>query len=272
MKKKIIASLLLIAFIVPAIFAFSACGKQPYSSPKRVSLKLPDKLHVEYVNNTIKGDATLPGYCVLVKEGDLYYIKTPHKYYFYNRLEVFVKTNLKNAVEFAGEAYGQGHISARWNEYTNSWQTAEEETDNQWHANDQNGSVYYNGIGFLDVGYGDVNHLYKNGVTDSNGYKFTATQKENETITIGTNQVECVVWEYEAYFSENNWTRSKYWFDLETNITLKKTEVYPSSENLDLDAEANVGFEATYFSKSETMQSYLTSVERWPAPDLSAYK
>ena len=273
MKKKILAIVLAVLLVLPVMVTFTACrSKGGWQAPKRVSLTLPDKLHVEYVNYSIKGDSTLPGYCVLVKEGNLYYVKTPHKYYHYNRLEVFVKTNLKNAVEFAGQAYGQGHISASWSDGTNTWRTAAEETGNQWQANDQNGSVYYTGIGFLDVGYGDVNHLYENGVANSNGHKFTATQLANETLTIGTNQVECVVWEYEEYFSSTNWGKSKFWFDAETNITLKKTEIYPSSENQDLDAEENVGFKATYFSKNETLQNYLTSIERWPAPDFSAYK
>ena len=217
---------------------------------------------------------------VLVKEGDLYYVKTPHKNYHYNRLEVFVKANLKNAVEFAGESYGQGHISASWNDYTNQWLLAADEEQNgesyAWHANDQNGSVYYTGIGFLDSGYGDVNHPYDNGVTSSGGYTHTATQKDNETVTLESGQrIECVVWEYSFTTSDPEvYSHEKFWFEAQTGITIKWSSVLSSSEDQSLDAEENVGFTATYFATNETMESYLRreDVNRWPAPDFSSYR
>ena len=274
--KKLVSLMLIFVCIFSFGIALSGCRKRTgWQAPQRIVLKLPNKLHVEYQNNSFKGDALLPGYCVLVKEGNLYYVKTPHKYYHYNRLEVFVKTDLKKAVEFAGPNYGQGHISACWNDYTNSWQTADQETDYEWQANDQNGSVYYTGIGFLDSGYGDVNHTYENGVADRNGYKFTATQKDNETVTLASGQtVECVVWEYEAWFSDDNWGKEKFWFEATTGITIKRTYVSPSSTSQSLDDDSNIGLVATYFATNETMQSYLSKVgvDRWPAPDFSSYK
>lgn len=53
---------------------------------------------------------------------------------------------------------------------------------------------------------GNINHIYENGVVDANGNKFTATQKANETLTIGANH-------------------------------LKQTSFYPSSQNRSLDAD-----------------------------------
>jgi len=278
MKKKIIDVMLAFVCIISCGVCLTACGnKETWHAPQRVHLSLTDKVHVEYINNAISGDSTLPSYCVLVKEGNQYYIKTPHKYYQSNRLEVFVKTNLTNAVEFAGAEYSQGHISARWDDYANAWISAADDSDTspnapEWHANDENGSVYYTGIAFLDSGYDDVNHIYENGVADSNGHKYTATRLEDTILAVGENNVNCVVWEYEEYHSADIWKKAKYWFDAETNIILKQTTVYPSSENQSLDADENVGFKATYFSKTETLQDYLTSIGRWPAPDFSNYR
>lgn len=281
MKKRIFSFLLAFVLLVTCGVCLTACVKKGgWEQPKRIVLSLPENLHVEYLNYSIKGDALLPGYCVLVKEGDLYYVKTPHKNYHYNRLEVFVKANLKNAVEFAGESYGQGHISASWNDYTNQWLLAADEEQNgesyAWHANDQNGSVYYTGIGFLDSGYGDVNHPYDNGVTSSGGYTHTATQKDNETVTLESGQrIECVVWEYSFTTSDPEvYSHEKFWFEAQTGITIKWSSVLSSSEDQSLDAEENVGFTATYFATNETMESYLSreDVNRWPVPDFSNYR
>lgn len=277
MKKKIVSLSLALVLVFACTICLSACGnREVWTPPKRVSLNLPDKVHVEYINDRISGDALLPGYCVLVKEGDQYYVKAPTTYSS-NRLEVFEKINLTNAVVFDKPQYSQGYISARWNDYNNTWVSAADDSYTspnapEWHANDQNNHVYYTGIAFLDSGYGDINHTYENGVADSNGYKHTATQKDNETLTIGSNQVECIVWEYEAYFSEDNWSKEKFWLDADTGIMLKRTSVLPSSQNQSLDAAENIGLKATYFSKTETMQDYLTSIDRWPAPDFSDYR
>ena len=277
MKKRVLSLAVLFVFAFLCVGFQAACGKREvWTAPKRISLTLPERVHVEYFNNRISGSASLPNYCVLVKEGDIYYVKTPTTYSS-DRLEVIEKVNLQNAVEFAGEKYGQGYISARWNDYTSSWDTADSETEltpnaSSWHANDRNNHVYYTGVAFLDMGYGDVNHIYDNGVANANGYKHTATQKDNETLSIGGNEVLCVVWEYEAYFGEDNWSRARYWFDAETGITLKQASIYPSSANQDLSADENVGFKATYFSKTETLADYLTSIERYPAPDFSSYR
>ena len=277
MKKKIMSLMMMLVLIVTCGFYLTACkNKEVWTFPKRITLALSDKLHVEYENYSIKGFSTLPGYCVLVKDGDSYYVKTPTTYSS-NRLEVYEKINLKNAVEFSGESYGQGYISARWDDYSNTWVSAADDVNTspanpQWHANDQNNHVYSVGIAFLDAGYDDINHIYENGVTNQYGSKYTATQKTNETLTIGSNQVECEVWEYEEYHGEDNWEKCKYWFEKETKVILKQSTIYASSTNKNLDADENVGFRATYFSKTETMQSYLSSVGRSPAPNFSNYR
>ena len=268
MKKKIFSLVAAVFCVLMCNFCLTGCGnREVWERPQRVKLSLPDTLHVEYINN---GELSMYGYCTLVKDGNEYYVKTPTKYYSSNRLEVYEKVDLKNAVELAEPIYGQGYISACWNSYTNSWLLATDESS-PWHANDQNNSVYMKGMSWLDYGYGDVNHPYENGVADENGYKHTATQKENETVTIGSNHVECVVWEYE-FIGNDIWSKSKYWFDAETNILLKQSSVYPSSQNQSLDADENVGIKATYFSKTVNMQNYLTANNRWPKPDFANYQ
>ena len=283
MKKKILSFILAFACIITCTcgLCLTACTRGgTWEHPKRIALSLPDNLHVEYTNHWLKGDSLLPSYCILVKEGNFYYVKTPHKYYYYDRLEVYVKTDLKNAVEFAGPDYAQSLISARWSDYTNSWISAADDSETapnapEWHANDKNGSVYYTGIGFLDSGYGDVNHPYDNGVTSSQGYTHTATQKENQTLTLESGQqVECVVWEYSFTTSdEDTWSKEKFWFEANTGITIQRSSITSSSENQSLDADENIGLKATYFATDETMQSYLSQdgVDRWPAPDFSIY-
>ncbi len=278
MKRKILSFMLALVCILTCGFCLTACGNRTvWERPQRVKLVLPDKLHVEYVNETIGGDSTLPGYCTLVKEGKEYYVKTHHKYYHYNREEVYEKVDLNNAVVFDTPDYAQGYISARWDSYSNRWISAADDSETtpnapSWHANDQNNRVFWTGYSFLDSGYNNINHIYENGVVDANGNKFTATQKANETLTIGANHVECVVWEYEEYFSADTWGKYKYWLDKETNIVLKQTSVYPSSQNQSLDADENIGLQATYFSKNENMQDYLASVDRNPKPDFSSYR
>ena len=234
---------------------------------------MPTNLHVEYTNDWLNGDSLLPSYCVLFKENNTYYVKTPTNYSS-DRLEVMVKTNLKNAVQLDSPQYTQGHISARWNDHSNTWQLATQDTNyGPWHANDHNGTVYYKGIAFLDSGYGDVNHPYDNGVTDKNGYTHTATQKENQTLTLASgHQVECVVWEYSFTTSDSNtWSKEKFWFEKNTGITIKRSSITPSSAEQNLDDDANIGLIATYFAINETLQAYLTGVDRWPAVDFSSY-
>lgn len=277
MKKKIMSFLLaFICFISCGLCLTSCKNKDVWTFPKRISLNLSNKLHVEYINTPIIGDSSLPSYCVLVKEGNYYYVKTPTTYQS-DRLEVYEKTNLNNAVEFAGSDYGQGYISARWSDYTNTWISASDDLETtpnapEWHANDKNNHVYSVGIAFLDSGYGDINHIYENGVADNDGHKYTATQISYETLTIDSKQIECEVWEYEEYHSADVWRKAKYWFEAETHIVLKQTTVMPSSENQSLDADENIGLQASYFSKTDTMESYLTSINRWPVSDFSSYK
>ena len=273
MKKKIFSCLFALICVFTCGLAFTGCGKkEPWTPPRRVTLALPDKLHVEYVNPSIKGDSTLPGYCVLVKEGDYYYVKTPTKNYSSNRLEVYIKVNLKTPVEFEGPEYGQAYISACYND--SAWLLAKDETQaggyryDYW-ANDQNASVYYTGTGFLDSGYGYINHSYDNGVTDKNGYRHYVEQKANETLTIGGKQIVCEVWEYEFTHNGEVSSRAKYWVEAETKVMLQTSTCYDAESNLN--DEENIGLRATYFSTNETMQSYLGSVDRLPAPDFSNY-
>ena len=275
--KKSMLLILAVCLVLPFGLILSACGKRDvWTPPKRIVLALPENVHVEYTNDWLKGDSSLPSYCVLMKSGNLYYVKTPHKYYSSNRLEVYVKANLKNGVEFSGPQYSQGHISACWNDYSNSWVLAKDETQfgesYAYHANDQNGSVYYKGTDFLNSGYGDVNHPYDNGVTDKYGYTHTATKLENETVTVGDKQVECVVWEYSFTTSDPTvYSREKFWFEAQTGITIQRSSITYSSANQSLDAEENIGLKATYFSITDTMQGYLESINRWPAPNFSSY-
>lgn len=281
MKKRIFSLLLVLVSVVACSISLSACGNTSIiTTPQRVHLSLKQKLHVEYENS----NASLPACCILVKEDNCYYIKTPQPLY-PDRTEVFEKVNLNNAINFAGEEYAQGYISAHWSDYSENhgWISAASETDltpsnSRWHANDRNNHVYSVGISFLDYGYGDINHPYENGVADANGHKYTATQLSDAQITIhnyfGETNVNCVVWEYEEYHSENNWRKSKYWLDAETNIVLKQTTIYPSSDNQDLDADENIRLKATYFDKTNmwSMDSYLESINRNPTPDFSNFR
>jgi len=282
MKKKILSFILTLVCILTCGFCFSGClNNGGWEPPHRISLSLPDKVHVEYTNHWLRGESSLPNYCILVKEGNLYYVKTPHEYYSYTRLEVLEKVNLNNPVILDDPIYSQGYISARWNDTANNWISATDDTDTspnapEWHANDKNNSVYSTGISFLDVGYGDVNHLYENGVTDKYGYTHTATKLENETLTLESGQeVECVIWEYTFTTSDpTNYSKEKFWFEANTGITIKKTSITASSSNQSLDANENIGLIATYFATNETMQSYLSrsDINRWPIPDFSNYQ
>ena len=273
MKKKVLSFILTFVCIISCGLMFTAClNNNHWEPPKRIALSMPENLHVEYTNHWLKGDALLPSYCVLVKEGNLYYVKAPTDYSS-DRLEVMVKENLQNA------QYDRSFISARWAYLEGGvevWQTAPDDTNyDGWHANDHNGTVYFKGLGFLDSGYGDVNHTYENGVTDAYGYTYTSTQKENETLTLESGQeVECVVWEFNFTTSDTDtYSKEKFWFEKNTGITIQRSSITASSSNQSLDAEENIGLKATYFATNETMQSYLekVGVDRWPAPDFSMY-
>ncbi len=63
----------------------------------------------------------------------------------------------------------------------------------------------------------------------------------------------------------------KYWFEAETKIALKETYI-SKGENESLDSDEEVLLIANYFSKTDTMQKYLSSIGRYPAPDFSTYK
>ena len=272
---------------IVSFMLFNACifHKEPWSPLQRVMLTIPEKLRIEYQNNgeVFTGDSQVhtPNLCVLVKDGDLYYVKVP-TVYSSNRYEVMKKDNLQNPlVDFVPDspAFAQSYITAAWVGGTNSWlrADADEASPNapHWHANDENNHVYYVGISFLNHGYESINHPYDNGVQNSRGSKYTSTQLGNETLTIGSVDVECVAWEYEEYHAEDNWLLEKYWLEKDSNIVLKKNSIYSSNlvQNQNIDDDANTRFRATYFSKdsSISMNEHLSSIERAPEPDFSGF-
>ena len=263
MKRKILSFMLAFVCIITCGLCLSACGNkdiEPIS--QRISINLTDKVAVEYEKINIYNDTA-----IFVKDGNEYYIKAKN-IHGTDREEIFMKRDLSNIV-FEDEYGGWYFISAR---YDNQWISASEDGIYAPKiANDKNQNAYTNAEYALRTGYSDINHVYENGVADRDGHKYTATQKENETLTIGGKQIECVVWEYEEYHSEDNWKKEKFWFEAETKIVLKQTFISSLTENQSLDADENVQLLAKYFSKTDTMQNYLTSIERYPAPDFSSY-
>jgi len=176
----------------------------------RVVQRLPDKLI--YVC-----DST-----VFVKDGNEKYVKQPSEYSS-NRLEVYIKENLTVPVVFDTNDNAQNWISARLNS-SDEWVCADEDDDGgtpnvpHWHSNDKNCQVYHEAESTTRTGYRRINIPYDQEYV-------TITQLENETITIGDNAVECVVWKYTYDNTSVDVPMAEeytYWYAKDTGVFLQE--------------------------------------------------
>ena len=242
MMKKIFSLFIAVVCVFACGICMSGCFKNRGTSPThRITLNLPNQVHVEYgaYSNII-----------FVKDGNEYYLRASNTHGSH-RNEIYMKRELSNPV-FVLENYGGWNfITALYNSYSNSWQVAEQEDTNaSWIENDKNQNTYTNAESALRTGYTDINIPYNNP-------SVTLTQKENETLVIGGENVECIVWDY-VYENEDVYSKSRYWFEKNTHICIKFNEVFDKEENVNDDA--NIEFLATYFKVGESMETALEVV------------
>ncbi len=251
MKKKLLSLTLVLVSVLACIVCLSACGSKKSGISYKISLKLPECVHVEYNNGMI-----------LVKDGNEYYVKAA-TIYSSDRLEVYAKVDLSNPVILDQPQYSQGFITARWVDVDNVWQCAEMDTNySPWHANMNNCDVYTKGESFLRTGYTDINMPYEmDGVT--------IAQKDNEVLTISGEQVECIVWEY-IYDKDNIYQKAKYWFAKDTNICLKHSDIFDRTG--DINDESRIKLQATYYKVGNNMDTALEIVSQHIGETRTKYK
>lgn len=239
-----------IPFTVFLLFPFLACNSSGgYEPPRNVTLNLPEKIHIEG-----HGDYSHTAF-VLVKDGNEYYTKAD-TVYSSDRFEVYCKRDLEVPVVFAGEEYAQGYITARWayQESGDAWQCAEHDTNySSYHANDHNNHVWHTAYGELTSGYSDVN---------SSLDSMTINQLEDQTLTIGINQVACEVWECIFRYQET-YSQSVYWFAKDTGVALKGLTVHDELENVY--TSGHLDFEVTLYEVGIDMATVLSHFDE-PRP------
>ena len=241
MKRKIISYMLTFVCLITCCFCLTACNNNKnFDLHYNITLNLPDKIHVEY------GSVG----AIYIQEGNEVYASAG-TVYSSDRREVFIKINLTEPVILDEPQYAQGFISARWDDYNNCWQGAEDDTNYPaWHANDHNCTVYAAAEYYLRTGYSDINMPYEmDGVT--------ITQKANETLTVAGVQIECVVWEY-VFDRETTFLAEKYWFAKDTNVFIKQSGIF--EKDADINAAENIKLIATYYKTGEDMEVALANL------------
>ena len=229
----------------------TGCGPSHYDDHTNIKYIEVDKVHVEYDNVTY------------IKDGNDIYAYS-FVYSMSGRTEVYIRENLTEPAVEAGYD-SQYYISARWNEYDNSWQLATEDTlqSSAYHANDMNHLAVYGTVdstqgpytsSYMFHGYSDVNIPYENP-------NVTVTRLENETIAVNENQnVECEVWDYIYSNTDSNlYVKERNYYAKDTHIALKQLTTF--DRDFDLEA-ATITLKATYYAVGETMSYALNLRDR----------
>ena len=230
MKKKIFAFVLAFMFILPCALLLTACGKKdPYVPPRNVVQRLPEKIHVEY------------GSTIFVKDGNEYYLSGEN----IHRTtvdEVYMKDGLTHEVFVTDRWGGMLYITAYYDDNT-----------------DDNHNTYTNSEELTRQGYSEVNSPL-----DS----YTITKLADQTVAVGTNEVECEVW-LAVWEYNNSYAKYKLWYAKGTGVFIKGLKT--SDKTVDIDTEGYVyGTSATYYAVGENMADVLATKDR-VAPDMSAF-
>lgn len=247
-----------------AFFLFCACRRNiPYRVRQkggglienRITMNFPDKVWVEY--NSI----------VFAKDGKDIFASS--MVYWSDRREVYLREDISDPIA-TWHGSGQYYITARWTGET--WQLATDEgriageeydeVNNQtWIANDKNHQVVYGYVdrkhgactsGYVYRGYSDVNTPYE---SDS----FTIVQLDNQTITVGEDEVECIVWEY-TFDNDGVYGKTRYWFAADSHIFIK--EMYTSNRDADIETGGSVQNCATLYKVGVAMEQVLQSKDK----------
>ena len=242
--KKILSIVACFVLAFAVSLTFVGCGGKGWEPNYRIKFVELDKYWVEYNNGR-----------VYAKDGQFVFSQGN----FYGN-DVFIKENLSGEY-FVVEPYGgQGYVTALWND---GWQIA-----TNWNENDRNNSSVYEFINsrpgiytYLKYGYSDVNNITENP-------SITVTQLDNDVLTIGTDDVECLVFDY-VYDNGNVYGHNLYYYALDSHVCLKA--LYTSNRNADIATSGSVELEATLYKVGVAMNTILTQKERTPAPDMSAY-
>ena len=260
----------LFALLLPMLFAVASvsCSGRGYVEPeRRIKETLPDRIRVEYNNGSV----------VYAKDGNWIYAKSG-VYSMQSRGEVVIKENLSNpAVRDPSPQLGndQYYISSCWVEPLDGdgfWRIATSESHeatgyDPYHANDHNHSAAY---GYVDNVKGSAAYL-NNGYSDVNSElsSSTVTQKENETVDVGGQDVECKVFEY-VFEHGSTYSRSVYYFAASSGVYIKSYTVYGRDAQITEDRlDSN---SASYYKEGETLDVVLEAKDRLPKPDYSAFE
>ena len=244
MKK--ILTILACAVLAFTSFAFAGCGKKSDPITYRIKYVELDKMWIEV------------GGITYAKDGNYVFAQGCHYGY-----DVFLKENLQNEV-FPDPTYGgQGYITAAWN--GTGWTIA-----NNYNENDNNNESVYE---FVNHHYGPGSYRWSTrGISDVNNITenpaVTVTHLDNETITVGSDQVECIVWDY-VYENGSTYGHHLFYFATDSHICLK--EYYTSDKTEEVKTDSNIEFAATLYKVGVSMNDVLTAKDRNPAPNMSAY-
>ena len=245
--KKIFAMIACIALMVTSLTFVGCFGSKGDPIEYTIRLNELNQYWVEYNNGR-----------VYAKDGQ--FVFAQGNYY---GDDVFIKENLSGEY-FVVEPYGgQGYVTASWND---GWQIA-----TNWNENDRNNSSVYQFFGgsgarlgiysYLKYGYSDVNQYYENP-------SVTVTELEHDTLTVGAEEVECLVFDY-VYDDGSTYGHHLYFYALDSHICLKA--LYSNDRDEDILADGSVELEATLYKVGVAMNTILTQKERTPAPDMSEY-
>lgn len=255
MKFKFLSAVFAFVCIVSCSIMFSACGGGNPIPDDLIVAHLPDKVHVEYAAN-----------CFYVKDGNDIYSSSP--VYSSDRQEVFLRENLSTAY-ITDLTYGdQMFATARWT--GTAWQTAKDDAIYEdWIANDKNHTTVYGSIKDPHWRFGPAtSHNMYYGYSDVNGAwmseKSSVTQLANQNVTVGENQVECVVFEYVFEYGDV-YNKTKYWYALDSGIYIKSLSISDKTKNIDTEGTPGET-SAIYYKTGETMDSVLTAKGRGAVP------
>ncbi|MBQ8468450.1 MAG: hypothetical protein IJ542_01700 [Clostridia bacterium] len=226
--------------------AFAACGKKSD----------PISYRIQYVNLSqfwIEAEGK-----VYAKDGQYEFAQGCH-----HGSDIFAKQNLRNEV-FPQPGYGgQGYITAAWN--GTNWIIADDYQENNFNSE----SMYE----FVNHRYGPGAYRWTSrGISDVNNITdnpaVTVTQLDNETITVGEDNVECIVWDY-VYEHGTTYNHQLFYFAKDSHICL--LEYYTSDKTEEVKDDSNIDFQVTLYKVGVSMNEVLTAKGRTPAPNMNAW-
>ena len=230
MKSKVFSLVFILISVCSCLLSLASCKNDDVVINNRISVSMPTNVLMEF-------HTSYTAY-KFVKVGDNYYVFNPS----YNSpFEIFMQDNLDLQFEEEEQHY------RTYTYYADEWHITESWSDNRAYVYDR----FYNIKGVYSLmhkGYSAIN-------ADENGTRYI--QKANETLLVGEDNVECVVYE-SVYSSGDVYLHEKYWYEKDSKLLIKLCSVYNEQDDVNSTSPDYVvtKFKTTGFTMASALAEY----------------